>query len=72
MPYLFILVFVVVITIIVIVMVTTCFLPQKEDVQLEVNLLSDSDCSLEKAVIDLKIANDLEDIENTVLVFSNI
>ena len=40
--------------------------PQKVDVQLEVPLLSNSDCSLEKVVVNLQIANKLGDIESAV------
>lgn len=66
MQYLFILALAVIIAVIAIVVVASCSLPQKEDVQLEVNLLTNSDCSFEKVVLDLKIANDLGDIENAV------
>lgn len=40
--------------------------PKKVDVQLEVPLLINSDCSLEKVVMNLQIANKLGDIESAV------
>ena len=66
MQYLFVLTIVLLILIVAIVVVTSCFLPQKEEVQFEIKLLTDSDCSFEKVVLDLKTVNDLEDIESSV------
>lgn len=44
-------------------------LPHKPNVQLEVSLYNDSDCtdcSLNKVILNLEIANNIEDIENAV------
>lgn len=41
-------------------------LPHKPNLQLELPLLNDADCSLEKVVLNLEIANNIQDVENCV------
>ena len=43
------------------------YLPHKPDVEMELPLLNESDCSLEKVVSNLQTANELTNIESEVL-----
>ena len=43
------------------------YLPGKPDVETELPLLNEPDCSLEKVVFNLQIANELTNIESEVL-----
>lgn len=43
------------------------YLPHKPNVDLELPLLNESDCSLEKVVSNLQTANELTNIESEVL-----